>query len=60
VISKGRIVRFEQSANWFQLGVLGFGFGFLRARNGWNCDGGGDGGYPHNGFFSVHNNGYWL
>src|SRR5215831_12208488 len=60
VVSKGRIVCFEQSANWFQLGVLGSGLGFgcLRTRNGWNCGGGSDGSYSHNGFFSVHNSDY--
>src|SRR5215475_2012106 len=60
VVGKGRIVRLEQSAHWFQLGVLGFCFGFLRARNGWNCCGSSDSSYSHKGFFSVHKSNYSL
>src|SRR5262249_47473364 len=54
--SKGGVVCFQQSAKWFQLWVLGFAFGFsfLRTRNRWNCGGGSDSGYSHNGFFLVH------
>ena len=53
MVRKSSIVRIEQSTNWFQLGILGYGR--LRTSSGWYRDCGGYARHPRqNGFSSVH------